>query len=110
MGRRSAWRLWFWWVLATGLLGSLALIASIWLVFLSVAGDAEVAFSDDNAIFPLGLFGCCLLFIGPLIGLAQGLVLRFARGSKHWQLWIVSDTIGVVTVIAETILVGEITS
>src|SRR3954454_9478878 len=107
---RSGQRLWLWWVLATSLPASLALIVLNWWLYLDVADNPQVALSDDNAVGSLISFGCGLLFIGLLVGVAQGWALHVGWWSNDWSMWILVDALGAVLVVLAALLLSMLTS
>lgn len=87
------WTLWFWWVIATGVCGTIGWV----LPLVSLLNWELYDFSDDNLIFPLLVLGCeWLIVAGPLLGIGQGLVLRYLLGYKQWWRWILASTVGII--------------
>ena len=87
--RSSARTLWVWWVLATVLGGEIALILSV----LPFAGSTLTSLSDYAGIFWVILM---LILIGPVVGIAQGLVLVRSLRVSHWGPWPFITSIGIL--------------
>lgn len=94
--------LWLAWVLGTSASATLGLAVAN----TTVLGLPDSAFVGDNGIVPLTYWACGLtLVMGPLIGLAQGLVLRFLAQMKEWLRWIGLTSLAVfLTEIVGTLL------
>ena len=76
-------------MLATTIAATAALLLADFLVW-RVVQDAtpEVALFDDNALGPLLEFGLWLaISLGPFVGLAQALVLRYVAHFAEWKAW-----------------------
>jgi hypothetical protein len=103
MREYSASKLWFWWVVATTVVGTVGLVVPDTLVL----GLPAYEFVDDNAIYPFTLwFSGLLLVAAPSVGITQALVLRHFTGLLMLQEWTIATTLGVFSAMLVNILVN----
>jgi hypothetical protein len=51
-----------------------------------------------------------LFLVAPAIGIAQGLVLRYALKFEHWVLWVIATFFGVILTLILGVILGEATA
>jgi hypothetical protein len=94
-------RLTFWllWVIFTSCCASLALFLAGRLVSMVLSPElfpTDRPLGGDNVLPHLLVWGCgLLLFLGPSIGLGQGLAIKFSTGRIKWQTWAWMTIVGV---------------
>lgn len=84
------------WTIAVTLALQLVLLVSDFLVFdTQVRGRSEdMAFGNDSAVGPVFSFVFLVLFfIGPVVGTAQGIVIRTLRSTINWKTWVVRSAL-----------------
>lgn len=86
--RQPGWTFLLWWTLATSVAATLGLALADMLVLTHpMMQQPDIALSGDNGLGPLLLFACgTILFIGPLLGFAQGSLLKHMMGFPNWGL------------------------
>jgi hypothetical protein len=99
MGRLAMLRWWVGWVAITAGSGALALLMAglVVTIMLSAQGErvARIEMSGDNAIGPALVWGCgLLLFVGPLVGIGQGVLIRMVSTNLQWQKWCWATILG----------------
>lgn len=109
--RRPSWAFLLWWTLATSVAATLGLALADMLVLTHpIMQQPDIALSGDNGLGPLLLFACgTILFIGPLLGFAQGLLLKLMMGFHNWALWIVATSAGMVLIEVMAVMIGAAT-
>jgi hypothetical protein len=106
--RKPGWSFLLWWTLATSIAATLGLALTDMLVLTHpIMQQPDIALSGDNGLGPLLLFACgTILFIGPLLGFAQGLLLKLMIGFPNWPLWVVATSAGVILIEVMAVMMG----
>lgn len=90
--RWSAWALWLYWTLATSVTATLSVALST----AQVVGSPLYSFEGDNGIGPLLVWSLCMImFLGSLVGLAQGVGLQFLMRRHILVPWVAMTVTGV---------------
>ncbi len=106
MRNQSTWKLFVLWALGPAVIGALSLSVP----FTIISGMPAVSFMGDNAVAPLLLFAFALVVItAPLIGVAQGLILKYWINKAEPLLvgkWVVATLAGVLLAIVAVVIVN----
>jgi len=90
-----------WWILTTFLIGSLAAFIPLVLVYSYPA----YYFSGDNTVFPLLWWaGSLVVIFGPVMGFAQGLIIRGWLSRQKWFLWPAMSIVAVICAICAFVI------
>ncbi len=110
MLRISSLGVWAAWITATAISGSLALILSaafVHVVLTDIYFSSSAGLTGDNLVPHYLVWAVrILLFVGPLIGISQGLVLRVFVHYREWLSWTIHSLLGISIAMIVLVLIS----